>query len=326
MNTRMFLAAALLGGSVLLAGCGDKTEKVSQPAAQVDAKQQEIDKYNQYVGAANSISESFQTFLQRYQQYEVPALAGKAPISAFSVGNDILIDRLSQALDGALAIDTPIPEVDQAAQAFSAALKTLSPLSHELQNYATSKGYLSDNGELARRQSQAYLAALTAVSEKEQDFYAGLGARDLALTKQAFDEAPKDTAAYYRAGLIYYGKLNTADAETLFAEPNDPQALAAFEKSLALVADAAAGWNGKVSAQAAQSGKSCGGGMLEINEFIGQSRSIIRDVKDGVYKRAPEGAMKNLPAHMQSSSIVRSANRYNRTYGNMINRFNHPTC
>ena len=56
MNTRMFLAAALLGGSVLLAGCGDKTEKVSQSAAQVDTRQQEIDKYNQYVGAANSIS------------------------------------------------------------------------------------------------------------------------------------------------------------------------------------------------------------------------------------------------------------------------------
>jgi hypothetical protein len=173
---------------------------------------------------------------------------------------------------------------------------------------------------------QDYLAALTAVAEAEAAFDKGLGARDQALTKEAFEKAPKDTAAYYRAGLIYHGKLNHADASALFAAPNDPKALAAFEASLALVADSAAGWSKKMAEQSSQSGKSCSGGMLQINEFIGQSRSMVKDIKDGVFARKETGAMARMPAHMRSSSIVSSANRYNQNFANMIGQFNHPLC
>jgi hypothetical protein len=36
--------------------------------------------------------------------------------------------------------------------------------------------------------------------------------------------------------------------------------------------------------------------------------------------------MARMPAHMRSSSIVNSANRYNQNFANMIGQFNHPLC
>lgn len=323
MNYRMMIGATLVATSALLAGCGDKPDAsaTAQPS-QSAAEQQQIEKYNLYVDVANSLTTSFQEARENYLTQQMPLLQGKEAPTSMRIENDIFVDRSATQLDTAAAIDAPIVEIDAAAKDFSVALKALSPLSHELNNYANSKGYLADNGDKARQLSKDYLAALTLVAQKEAAFYKGLGDRDQALTKEAFDKAPKDTAAYYRAGLIYYGKVNNGDASVLFAAPNDPKALDAFEKSLALVADAATGWNKKVTEQSAKSGKSCSGGMLEINDFLGQSRSLIKDIKDGVFKREETGIM----ARMSRSNIVNSANRYNSKYSNVINRFNHPMC
>jgi hypothetical protein len=323
MNYPMMMAATLLAASALLAGCGDKPDpSAGKPPSQSAAQQQKIEKYNLYVDVANSLTTSFQEARENYLNQQMPLLKGKEAPTSMRIENDILVDRSAAQLDTATAMDAPIVEIDAAAKDFSAALKTLSPLSHELNNYANSKGYLADNGDKARQLSTDYLAALTLVAHKEAAFYKGLSDRDQALTKEAFDKAPKDTAAYYRAGLIYYGKLNNADANVLFAAPNDAAALDAFEKSLAQVADAAAGWDKKVTEQSTKSGKSCNGGMLEINDFLGQSRSLVKDIKDGVFKREETGVM----ARMSSSNITNSANRYNSKYSNVINRFNHPMC
>lgn len=327
VNYRMMIGATLIAVSALLAGCGDKPDaSASARPSQSAAEQQQIEKYNLYVDVANSLTTSFQEARENYLTQQMPLLQGKEAPTSMRIENDILVDRSATKLDTAAAIDSPIVEIDAAAKDFSTALKTLSPLSHELNNYANSKGYLADNGDKARQLSKDYLAALTLVAQNEAAFYKGLSDRDQALTKEAFDKAPKDTAAFYRAGLIYYGKVNNADANILFAAPNDATALDAFEKSLAQVADAAAGWDKKVAEQSAKSGKRCSGGMLEINEFIGQSRSMIKDIKDGVFKREETGLMAKMPAHMRSSNIVNSANRYNRNYSNVINRFNHPMC
>ncbi|QSI31311.1 DUF3829 domain-containing protein [Variovorax sp. RKNM96] len=329
MKYQTLFGATLVAISALLAGCGDKADKTSQPqvtAKQSSNEQQLIEKYNIYVDVSNSLSTSFQEACENYVENQVPLLKAKAPLTSLRIQNDILVDRSAKKLDAAVAIAAPLPEIDESAKVFSAALKVLSPLSRELNDYANSKGYLADNGDKARQMNKDYLAALTTVAEAEAAFDKGLSARDQALTKEAFEKAPKDTAAYYRAGLIYHGKLNHADAMTLFAAPNDPKALAAFEASLALVADSAAGWSKKMAEQSTQSGKSCSGGMLQINEFIGQSRSMVKDIKDGVFARKETGAMARMPAHMRSSSIVNSANRYNQNFANMIGQFNHPLC
>lgn len=328
------LGTTLVAASALLAGCGDKADTPAQAASQGpqaqakkgNTEQQLVEKYNIYVDVSNSLSTSFQEARENYVEGQLPRLQAKAPLTSLRIQNDILVDRSAKRLDAAVAIDAPLPEIDESAKAFSAALKVLSPLSRELNDYANSKGYLADNGDKARQMNKDYLAALTTVAEAEAAFDKGLSARDQALTKEAFEKAPKDTAAYYRAGLIYHGKLNHADARALFEAPNDPKALAAFEASLALVADSAAGWSKKTAEQATQNGNSCSGGMLHINEFIGQSRSMVKDIKNGVFKRKETGAMASLPAYMRSSSIVSSANRYNQNFANMIGQFNHSPC
>lgn len=331
---RILLGATLIAITAFVAGCGDKADKASRAqttgkTAQAGNEQQFVEKYNIYVDVSNSLSTSFEEARDSYVESQVPRLQGKAPLTSLRIQNDILVDRSAKKLDTAAAIDAPLPEIDESAKAFSAALKVLSPLSRELNDYANSKGYLADNGDKARQMSKDYLAALTAVAQAEAAFDKGLGARDQALTREAFEKARKDTAAYYRAGLIYHGKLNHADARTLFESPNDPKALAAFEASLALVADSAAGWSRKIAEQSAESSaaaRSCSGSMLHINEFIGQSRSMVKDIKAGVFNRKETGAMARMPAYMRSSSIVSSANRYNQNFANMIGQFNHSLC
>lgn len=328
------LGATFVTASALLAGCSDNksgdTQQASQASqgkpAQAANEQQLVEKYNIYVDVSNNLRTSFQQARAEYIAQQLPLLEAKAPLTSLRIQNDIFVDRSARKLDAAVAIAAPLPEIDEPAKAFSAALKVLSPLSRELNNYANSKGYLADNGDKARQLNKDYLAALTGVATAEAAFDDGLGARDRALTKEAFEKAPKDTAAYYRAGLIYHGKLNHNDANALFESPNDPKALAAFEASLALVAESAAGWSQKMSEQSAKSGRSCDGGMLHINEFIGQSRSMVKNIKDGVFKRTETGVMARMPAHMRSSSIVSSANRYNQNFANMIGQFNHPSC
>ncbi|MFM9923652.1 DUF3829 domain-containing protein [Variovorax sp. H27-G14] len=330
MKYRTLLATTLIAASAFLAGCGDKADKVNAAsqgqapakAEQADNEQKQVEKYNIYVDVSNNLRTSFQQARAEYVAQQVPLLQAKAPLTSMRIQNDIFVDRSANKLDSAVAISAPLPEIDESAKAFSAALKVLSPLSRELNNYANSKGYLADNGEKARQLNKDYLAALTAVAQAEAAFDNGLSARDRALTKEAFEKAPKDTAAYYRAGLIYHGKLNHNDANALFESPNDPKALAAFEASLALVADSAAGWSKKVSEQPPRNGRSCDGGMLHINAFIGQSRSIVKDVKDGVFKRKETG----LVARMGNAGIVNAANRYNQNFANMIGQFNHPMC
>lgn len=331
------LGATLVTASALLAGCGDASDKAQasqtsqdKPATTQAANEQKlVEKYNIYVEVSNDLSTSFQQVREEYMAQQVPLLQAKAPLTSMRIQNDIWIDRSAKKLDSAAAIDAPLPEIDASAKAFSAALKVLSPLSRELNNYASSKGYLADNGDKARQMNADYLAALTTVAQTEAAFDNGLSARDRALTKEAFEKAPKDTAAYYRAGLIYHGKLNHNDANVLFESPNDPKALAAFEASLALVADSAAGWSRKIAEQSADNSaaaKSCSGSMLHINEFIGQSRSMVKDIKAGVFNRKETGAMARMPAYMRSSSIVSSANRYNQNFANMIGQFNHSLC
>jgi hypothetical protein len=333
MKYQTLFGATLIAVSALVAGCGDKADKTSQAQAQAQSQpqvtakqssneQQLVEKYNIYVDVSNNLRTSFQEARESYVQGQLPLLQAKAPLTSLRIQNDILVDRSAKKLDAAAAIAAPLAEIDDSAKAFSAALKVLSPLSRELNDYANSKGYLADNGDKARQLNKDYLAALTTVAEAEAAFDKGLGARDQALTKEAFEKAPKDSAAYYRAGLVYHGKLNHADAGALFAAPNDPKALAAFEASLALVADSAAGWSRKVAEQSTQSGKSCSGGMLQINEFIGHSRSMVKDVKDGAFKRKETGAM----ARMGRSGIADAANRYNQNFANMIGQFNHPLC
>jgi hypothetical protein len=128
------LGTTLVAASALLAGCGDKADTPTQAASQGpqaqakkgNTEQQLVEKYNIYVDVSNSLSTSFQEARENYVDSQVPLLQAKAPLTSLRIQNDILVDRSAKRLDAAVAIDAPLPEIDESAKAFSAALKVLS--------------------------------------------------------------------------------------------------------------------------------------------------------------------------------------------------------
>jgi len=127
-NWTTTLGATLFAASALLAGCGDKAAPPANApqakAAPADAEQQQIEKYNIYVDVSNNLRTSFQQAREEYIAQQVPLLQAKAPLSSLRIQNDILIDRSAKKLDTAAAIGAPLPEIDESAKAFSAALSS----------------------------------------------------------------------------------------------------------------------------------------------------------------------------------------------------------
>ncbi|SER31519.1 Protein of unknown function [Faunimonas pinastri] len=321
MIRQFALGLMLLGTSTFVAGCDDQNKKEpSQASAKITSSQAEIEKYNDYIGVANDLTRGFREALDSYRERIVPKLATAKPLNEYYVEQDNRIDRLASELKDALALAAPIPEIDAAAQSFRSALEQLSPISHELSNYADSKGYLADKGDKARARNADYLAALTETAQQEAAFMDGVDKRDRVLTKRRFDEAPKDTAAYFRAGLIFYSKTAMDDAARLFGEPSSEELRNTFETDINQVNDAANNWNAKMKASA-----NCSGMMSSINSFLAQGRTVIEKLRNGSYE-AEEKRKSPLPASLRLGTLQAGAKDLNQQFNNMINSFNRPSC
>ena len=314
---RMF---AVLAVTLALAACGDDSAKKEAKASEPTTAQSEIIKYNQYVDTANSISTTFEQALERYEAYAVPALKEGKPLKDFVISNDSTIQRTKEKLDRALAMPTPIAEIDAPAKAFSDALGKLAPLSHELQNYAAAKTFLSDNGALAREKSPAYVAALTEVVKAENGFYRCISIKHTANTKEAFEKAKKDTVAYYRAGMVYYGKATMDKASGVFEGKGLGADQEAFKQELDKMNEMALGFDKKTREADA---KGCSGMMMNVNGFLASGRKILEHTNNGRYKEdaARTGAFK-----MMRPTIEDDANSLRQNFNNLISDLNIGRC
>jgi len=312
--------SAVLAITLALAACGDDSAKKEAKAPEPTTAQAEITKYNQYVDTANSISTSFEQALERYEAYAVPALKDGKPLKDFVIGNDSTIQRTKEKLDRALAMTAPIAEIDAPAKEFSDALGKLAPLSHELQNYSAAKTFLSDNGALAREKSPAYVAALTEVVKAENGFYRGISIKDMANTKQAFEQAKKDTVAYYRAGMVYYGKATMDKASGVFDGVGLGADQEAFKQELDKMNEMALGFDKKTREADA---KGCTGMMMNVNGFLASGRKILEHTNNGRYKEdaARTGAFK-----MMRPTIEDDGNSLRQNFNNLISDLNVGRC
>ncbi|MGS1009645.1 DUF3829 domain-containing protein [Achromobacter anxifer] len=312
--------SAVLAVTLALAACGDDSAKKEAKASEPTTAQAEIIKYNQYVDTANGLSTTFEEALDRYQTRVVPALKDGKPLKDFAIGNDSSILRTKEKLDGALAMKTPIAEIDAPAKEFSDALGKLAPLSNELQNYAAAKTFLSDNGALAREKSPAYVAALTEVVKAENGFYRGISIRDTANTKAAFEKAEKDTVAYYRAGLVYYGKATMDKASGVFEGTGLGADQEAFKQELDKMNEMALGFDKKTREA---DPKGCSSMMMNVNSFLASGRKILENTNSGRYKEeaARTGAFK-----MIRTTIEMDAGSLRQNFNNMISTLNVGRC
>jgi hypothetical protein len=318
--SRPLCMSALLAATLMLAACGDDNAKSEAKTAEASTAQAEIVKYNQYVDAANSINQSFEETLDQYEQYMVPKLADKKPVKDYVIGNDIMVLRTKEKLEKALAMQPAIPEIDAAAKDFAQALGKLAPLSTDLQNYAAAKTFLSDNGALAREKSPAYVAALTEVAKAESAFYHGISVKDTANTKEAFEKAKKDTVAYYRAGMVYYGKSTLNQASGIFDGTGLGDKKDAFKQDLDKLNEMALGFDKKTREA---DPKGCASTMMQANGFLAAGRKVLENTESGRYKEdaARTGAFK-----MLRPTIVDDAYSLRQKFNNLINNLNVSRC
>ncbi|AYD66313.1 MAG TPA: hypothetical protein DDZ58_13375 [Achromobacter sp.] len=318
--SRPLCMSAILAATLMLAACGDDNAKPQAKAAEASTAQAEIVKYNQYVDAANSISQSFDETLDQYNKYMVPKMADKKPVKDYVIGNDIMVLRTKEKLEKALAMKPAIPEIDAPAKNFADALGKLAPLSTELQNYAAAKTFLSDNGALAREKSPAYVAALTEVAKAESAFYHGISVKDTANTKEAFEKAKKDTVAYYRAGMVYYGKSTLDQATGIFEGTGLGDKKDAFKQQLDKLNEMTLGFDKKTREA---DPKGCASTMMQANAFLAAGRKVLENTDSGRYKQDAErtGAFK-----MMRPTIVDDAYSLRQTFNNLINNLNVNRC
>ncbi|WP_233233855.1 DUF3829 domain-containing protein [Bordetella sp. LUAb4] len=323
--SRPFRHALVLAAACVLAACGDDKPKSAESAPSAKsqaaaAEQAQVLKYNQYVDTANGVSTSFSEALERYNKYNTPAVNAKKPIKDFTIQNDIYIDRTKAGLEKALAMQPAMPALDSPAKPFADALGKLSPLSHELQNYSASKGYLADDGAKARELSAAYVAALTEVVKQEDAFYSGLSDQDMQNTKTAFENAKKDSAAYYRIGLVYWGKAAQAQASTFLAGEGLGEHVQGFKDAISQVNDMGQGYDRKAREQ---NQKGCPSLMMHVNQYVADGRTIIKSTEDGSYVNDA----KNRPAVMQHMSRERDNIRDLRQhFNNIVSALNTNAC
>ncbi|ALM87107.1 hypothetical protein ASB57_19555 [Bordetella sp. N] len=309
----------------MLAACGDDKPKAedsaqSAKAQAASAEQAQILKFNQYVDTANGLGDSFSEVLERYTKYNVKAVEAKGPIKNFTIQNDIYVDRTKAGLEKALAMQPAMPALDGPAKPFAEALGKLSPLSHDLQNYSESKGYLADDGAKARELNAAYVAALTEVVKQEDAFFSGLSEQDLQNTKTAFESAKKDSAAYYRIGLVYWGKAAQAQAGTFMAGEGLGEHVQGFKDAVNLVNDMGQGYDKKVREQ---NQKGCPSLMMQVNAYVGVGRTVVKRTEDGFYVKEA----KDRSPYMQHMSSERDDIRTLRqNFNNVVNALNIQTC
>ncbi|MFJ4053821.1 YiiG family protein [Pseudomonas sp. NPDC089743] len=314
----------LIAAGVLLAGCDNAqaprsaTAPQGQVAAeQPSAEQIEIEKYNAYVDAANS-GGNFAAILDHRRTEYSKDLQSKNKLSEYYLFSAYDISLLRDNLNKALALPSPMPDLDAPAKAMLVALDKLQPVHSELANYAASKGYLSDGGQKARAMEPALDAALEGVAIEQAKFYDGLAKRDEVNTRQAFDEAEKDSLAYYRAGIVLYAKQSMRLSTDFFQSAGAEASVKPFEESLGKTAQMIEGWHKQNTA----TGPGCSVMLSRLNQFVGKGREAIDTARSGGYKYNEQRQM----AWKHNNPIEHDAKFFGSAFDDVINDLNSTSC
>ncbi|WP_409260484.1 YiiG family protein [Pseudomonas putida] len=324
MQARCVWLGLLVAAGVLLAGCdngqapGRAAARQGQAATeQPSAEQIEIEKYNAYVDAANR-GGNFAAILEHRRTEYSKQLTSKNKLTEYYLFSAYDISGLRDNLKKALALSTPMPELDEPAKEMLVALEKLEPIHSELANYADAKGYLSDGGKKGKDMEPALDAALEGVAVEQVKFYDGLSKRDEINTQQAFDVAEKGSLAYYRAGIVLYAKQSVRLSSEFFQSAGAEASVKPFEESLGKTAQMIEGWHKQSTAKT----PGCTVLLSQMNQFVGKGRQAIDTARTGGYKYNEQRQM----AWKNSNPIERDAKFFGKSFDDVINGLNATTC
>ncbi len=311
--------AVLLGFAVLaaacLAGCNGEDASKAGAAAQASSAsvdQTELAKSNAYIMAANVSSGAFSKALARHEETVSPRLAGDRPLKDYDVVPVHEVTKVRTRLESAIALDGSVPELDQPARDYAAAIAAFEPVNNGLANYAQSKGYLSDGGAKARQEDAAFTAALSKVADAERVFFDKVEARDARLLQAAFDAAPEGSVERYRAGIVLKGKAAMKALPTIFSDPSDTATRQAFARDLDEMAAMVENWD---RAYRAQKPEGCAVLQGSFNQVIADGRKAIQNAQDGRF---------DADSGLSAYSLQTDFSRIQSNFAMMIMRLNQP--
>ncbi|NAT23083.1 hypothetical protein CU665_09520 [Pseudomonas syringae pv. actinidifoliorum] len=325
VHSRSTLAALLISISLLIGGCdkSDAPQSVAQPGSppqqKMSAEQAEVEKYNVYVKAANYGADFGELLEKRLNEYPKKLAAGKK-LTDYYIFSTYDISTWQKNLKEALAIESPMPELDEPAKGMLETLAKLAPVQAELENYAQSKGFLADDGKKAREMEPALQAAMKDVAVYQAVFFDGINKRDDINTKNAFESAEKDSQAYYRAGIVVYAKESARLASEFFQNAGSEETAKPFEASLSKTAQMIEGWDKKTREQTRSPG--CTVVLSDLNGFVGKGRQAISDARSGQYKRENNSEL----GWRSFNPVERGAKDVQRAFGSLINSMNRDEC
>lgn len=306
MNYRTLFFCTILSGITLLTGCDDKKSKVQETSAQQkaeDIEQQEILKYNAYVDTANFHpynNKNFSDEVERHEEYVENNINKNKKLTSYYTLNKSTITEKKRRLEKALAIKTPVTDLDASAEKYLNALNALNPVNEELSLYAETDEYLTDDGKLFREKEPQLLALLKATAIAEDEFENKIAEHDIILVKKQFESQQKDSFLYYRNGMVYYEKIIINEVGDLI-EKNDTPALAKLDEDTNTLNTLFKGY-----LKTKQAGNSnC---ESNVKSFLSSSRNMSQDMKNSWDKytkidadiRATYGNL-NLPASSAES-------------------------
>jgi hypothetical protein len=319
------LAGMLMLVGIFLSGCdkSDNTQDVAthnqEHLEERNSSQTEIEKYIIYVDAANG-GRDFATTLEKRKVEYSEALASGKKLTSYYMFSSYDISILQDNLIKALELSYPMPELDEPAKGMLVALSKLQPIHAELANYASSKGYLTDDGKKAREMEPLLDAALEGVAVEQAKFYEGISKRDEINIQTAFDSAEKDSLGYYRAGIVLYAKQSVRLSGDFFRSSGAEETAKPFEDSLSKTAQMIEGWDKKGRAQTPA--LKCSVLLSNLNGFVGKGREAISTARSGGYKPDEQRQM----MWKMNNPTQRDAKSFGQSFDSVINGLNRITC
>jgi len=276
----------LLLCSILLTNVACKDKRSStRPAVASSAEEQAQAKYNAY---QRSAAEFFGDFASRYRQVHRMLQQGYDFTDFYYFSDDL--QKLQSNLQKALALPGDYV-LDNKAQDYLNAINALLPMDKKLSDYSNQKSWLKDGGAATGPMCRQLLPLLKEAARTQQDFAEGLQQAEDHNLWSLLHKYNEGTPQRYRLTALYYARrIYQGFIDWSAAYDNQPareqqllnikikleQDIAAFDKNAS-----------DYIVNMSESG-SCALFMNNLVDFIGESRAISTNFKQGGYliKRA----------------------------------------
>ncbi|MGD8108790.1 DUF3829 domain-containing protein [Pantoea sp. FN0302] len=263
--------------ALFISACDQSSDNPQNSAASA-AQTQINDKFTAFIKAANSENSvnfySLPEALYHYQQESKPQLTANVPLTAYTVINPSIFHNINEWLDKGLSLPGPLPQLDSAAQAYQASINKLLPLSEKLYDYQKNKGWLTDNGELARRSDAEYVDAFNALLTQRNAFLKAISAANSERIKIAYENSPADSVEHYRNGIVYLSRQALRD----LTEDRTPAEDKILNKEVETLEQLSAGWNKLIQQRDEQDCKSI---IDTANDYISVLHAAINQQAHG---------------------------------------------